>query len=99
MKPEEAVDEVNSWAKKSTKGLIKNLLSNGSVNRDTVLILANALYFKGSWDRKFDASRTKTRDSRLLNGQIVRAPFMTTDDSVSRHSYLCLDDFKILRMV
>lgn len=46
---------VNSWAEKETNGLIKEVLSPGSVHSLTRLLFANALYFKGVWDEKFDA--------------------------------------------
>ncbi|EXB72243.1 hypothetical protein L484_009126 [Morus notabilis] len=50
-KADEAVAEVNSWAEKATKGLIKQVLPPGSLDSRTLLVLANALYFKGSWDQ------------------------------------------------
>nr|ACJ85832.1 unknown [Medicago truncatula]AFK44565.1 unknown [Medicago truncatula] len=56
----EVTNEVNSWAEKETNGLIKELLPLGSVNNATRLIFANALYFKGAWNDKFDASKRKT---------------------------------------
>ncbi|KAL9259931.1 Thylakoidal processing peptidase 1, chloroplastic-like protein [Drosera capensis] len=54
----EATSEVNSWAEKETNDLIKEVLPVGSVDHTTRLILANAVYFKGAWDEKFDASKT-----------------------------------------
>lgn len=99
VKPLEAVDVINSWAEKATKGLITKLLPYDSVNYDTALVLANALYFKGKWDKKFDASRTQARNFHLLNGQIVQAPFMTTDSFLGRyHLYKCFDGFKVLQI-
>ncbi|KAB2628024.1 serpin-ZX-like [Pyrus ussuriensis x Pyrus communis] len=43
----------------------------------TRLIFTNALYFKGAWTEKFDASATKEQDFHLLDGSAVKAPFMT----------------------
>lgn len=74
LKANEAVDEVNSWAKKATKGLINVLLPYGSINPDTALALENALYFKGSWEKKYDASKTRTRNFHLLDGQFFEFP-------------------------
>lgn len=51
VKPLEAVDVINSWAEKATKGLKKQVLPPGSLDSKTLLVLANALYFKGSWDQ------------------------------------------------
>ena len=99
LQADEAVDEVNSWAEKETKGLISELLPYGSLHKWTVLVFANALYFKGSWHQKFDPSRTQTRDFHLLNGQIVRVPFMTTAEiGFDRFFYRCFDGFKVLKI-
>ncbi|XP_068313566.1 serpin-ZX-like [Pyrus communis] len=69
---------VNSWAEKETRGLIKEVLPPGSVDSSTRLIFANALYFKGAWTEKFDASQTKEHDFHLLDGSTVQVPFMTS---------------------
>ncbi|XP_061947397.1 serpin-Z7-like [Populus nigra] len=45
---------------------------------DTALVLANELYFKGAWDRKFDATKTEYKDFHLLNGQIAQVPLMSS---------------------
>ena len=45
-KPNEAVTEINSWVANRTNNLITDLLSSSSVNRDTLLVLSNTVYFK-----------------------------------------------------
>ncbi|KAK1407522.1 hypothetical protein QVD17_39138 [Tagetes erecta] len=88
-----AAKEVNLWAEKQTKGLIKQVLPSSSVNNLTWLILANAIYFKGVWKRKFDSSMTEKSDFHLLNGEKVLVPFMKCYKS----QYVCeYDDFKVL---
>ncbi|XP_020552141.1 serpin-Z1C-like isoform X2 [Sesamum indicum] len=77
-KADEVRDEVNSWAESITGGLIKEILPLGSLNQDTALVLTNALYFKGAWNRIFDTTRTKTMIFHLLNREEVRVPFMTS---------------------
>ncbi|KAL5074762.1 hypothetical protein RYX36_013746, partial [Vicia faba] len=57
-------NEVNLWAEKE---LIKELLPQGSIESDTRIVFANALYFKGVWNDKFDASLTKKYKFHLLN--------------------------------
>ncbi|CAN6587546.1 unnamed protein product [Malus baccata var. baccata] len=69
---------VNSWAEKETSGLIKDLLPPRSLDSSTRLIFTNALYFKGVWTEKFDASATKEHDFHLLDWSTVKAPFMTS---------------------
>jgi serpin B len=71
---------VNSWVEKITSGLIKEILPPGSVDHTTRLVLGNALYFKGAWSEKFDASKTKDSDFQLLDGSSVQAPFMSSTE-------------------
>ncbi|XP_008220716.1 PREDICTED: serpin-ZX [Prunus mume] len=89
----EVTSGVNSWAEKETSGLIKEILPPGSVDSSTRLIFANALYFKGAWNEKFDASTTKQHDFHLLDGSTVKAPFMTSEKKQFVSSY---DGFTVL---
>ncbi|KAF5178382.1 Serpin-zx [Thalictrum thalictroides] len=89
----EVTSEVNSWAENETSGLIKEILPSGSVDSSTRLIFANALYFKGAWNEKFDASHTKDHDFHLLDGTSVQVPFMTSKEKQYLSEY---DGFKVL---
>ncbi|CAM8938461.1 unnamed protein product [Rhodiola kirilowii] len=89
----EVTSEVNSWADEKTSGLIKDILPPGSVDHTTRLILTNAIYFKGSWTEKFDASATKDCDFHLLTSSTVKAPFMT---SKKKQLVAEFDEFKVL---
>ncbi|KAH7849782.1 hypothetical protein Vadar_022882 [Vaccinium darrowii] len=96
-KANQVVDEINSWASTASRGLIKNILQHESIFEDTILILANGLYFKGIWGScyKFDARRTEKRKFYLLNGSTVSVPFMTSSEN-----YYCgsFDGFKVLKI-
>ncbi|KAG2585879.1 serpin-ZXA-like [Panicum virgatum] len=88
-KAAEAAGQVNSWVEKITSGLIKEILPPGSVDNTTRLVLGNALYFKGAWTEKFDASKTKDSEFHLLDGSSVQAPFMSSKEKqyvVSRNN-------------
>ncbi|XP_057419050.1 serpin-ZX-like [Lotus japonicus] len=94
-KADQACHEVNSWVEKKTNGLIKELLHPSAINKLTRLIFANALHFKGEWERKFDASRTYKYHFHLLNGKSVQVPFMRDHED----QYItAFDGFKILRL-
>ncbi|RHN70235.1 putative Serpin family protein [Medicago truncatula] len=86
-------NEVNIWAEKETNGLIKEILPQGSINNLSRLVFANALYFKGSWNQKIDASTTKDYDFYLLNGSSVKVSFMT---SKKKQFIRAFDGFKVL---
>ena len=70
-----AASVVNDWAEKNTSGRIKNIIS-GRLPGDTSLVLANAIYFKGNWDRKFDPASTKQQPFHLLAGAQKQVPMM-----------------------
>ncbi|CAA7055930.1 unnamed protein product [Microthlaspi erraticum] len=63
--------------------------------RESKLILANALYFKGAWSEKFNAKLTKDKDFHLLDGTSVKVPFMTNYKDQYVEEY---DDFQVLRL-
>lgn len=89
----EVANQVNQWAEKETSGLIKEILPADSVDSATRLVFANALYFKGAWDEKFDASVTKDNKFHLLNGTSLQVPFMT---SKKKQYIKAFDGFKVL---
>ncbi|KAF7246043.1 Leukocyte elastase inhibitor [Varanus komodoensis] len=57
--------QINEWVNKQTEGKIQELLSEGSVNELTKLVLVNAIYFKGSWEEKFPEEDTQELPFRL----------------------------------
>ncbi|XP_055375067.1 serine protease inhibitor 88Ea-like [Condylostylus longicornis] len=58
-KPEECRKQINKWVSDLTKNEIPEFLSQGDVSSQTNMILANAAYFKGEWESKFDTKNTK----------------------------------------
>lgn len=94
-KASEAATEVNTWVENATAGLIKNLLEPHSINRNTQLILTNALYFKGAWSEKFDPTETKEGEFHLLDGTTVQAPFLSSTKKQYVSSY---NDFSVLKL-
>ncbi|KAK1407527.1 hypothetical protein QVD17_39143 [Tagetes erecta] len=89
----EVVNEVNSWAKKHTNGVIEQVLPVDALKKFTSLVFANAIYFKGVWSQKFNRAKTKESDFHLLDGNKVRVPFMTSKEEQFVERY---DDFKVL---
>ncbi|XP_010418441.1 PREDICTED: serpin-Z1-like [Camelina sativa] len=94
-KAEEVRIEVNSWVEHHTNNLIMDLLPPRSVTEETEKIYANALYFKGAWERPFEKSYTKDKDFHLVNGTSVSVPFMTSYADQYVRAY---DGFKVLRL-
>lgn len=74
--PETVRASINRWIEQQTNHKIQNLLQPGAVTPDTRLVLANAIYFKGSWVDPFDKGATRPDDFHVSASQSVRAPFM-----------------------
>lgn len=51
------VHAINNWCSEHTQGKISDVF--GKLPANAVMVLANALYFKASWDTPFDARLTK----------------------------------------
>ncbi|XP_067906094.1 leukocyte elastase inhibitor-like [Heterodontus francisci] len=62
---DETRQEINKWVEAQTEDKIQDLLGQGSVDRDTRLVLVNAIYFKGSWAEKFDEQYTEEMPFKL----------------------------------
>uniref|UniRef100_A0A182K1I4 Serpin domain-containing protein n=1 Tax=Anopheles christyi TaxID=43041 RepID=A0A182K1I4_9DIPT len=56
--PDEQRVYINRWVENATRGQIKDLLVPGAITRNTKLAIANAAYFKGTWQTKFKAAET-----------------------------------------
>ncbi|XP_007901224.2 leukocyte elastase inhibitor [Callorhinchus milii] len=67
--PEVARNTINSWVEIKTDGKIQKLLSADHITDLTRLVLVNAVYFKGSWEHKFNETDTLVKPFRLNKGQ------------------------------
>jgi serpin B len=52
---------INDWVAQQTQGKITNLFPQGALDDTTRLVLANAFYFKATWENSFDPAGTKKR--------------------------------------
>jgi serpin B len=66
-----AAPAINAWVSDKTRGLIGEIVQP-PVDPNTVMMLINALYFKGDWARAFDGK--KTRDDRFTRADGSEAP-------------------------
>jgi serine protease inhibitor len=64
-----AYQAVNGWIEGKTNGLIKDMLDK--LDPNAVMLLVNAIYFKGKWQSQFDKAKT------------VKMPFYKPDGSKS----------------
>ncbi|MCC6511558.1 MAG: serpin family protein [Pirellulaceae bacterium] len=49
---------INDWVSDNTREKIQNIIPAGALSRETRLVIANAIYFKGNWSQPFQSSLT-----------------------------------------
>jgi serine protease inhibitor len=69
-----APKQINSWIEAKTNGLIKNMVEK--LNENTVMLLINAIYFKGKWKSQFDVKNTENKPFYKPDGTISQVPMM-----------------------
>uniref|UniRef100_A0A8C2MBZ7 Serpin B7 n=2 Tax=Cricetulus griseus TaxID=10029 RepID=A0A8C2MBZ7_CRIGR len=55
---EETRYKINKWIENETHGKIKKVLGGSSLSSSAVMVLVNAVYFKGKWKSAFNKSET-----------------------------------------
>ena len=78
--PQAAAAAINAWAEQNTNGRIKNLVQTNSFSPDSLLVLANAVYFHGKWKNEFYEYSTEPSDFWLDKSQKISVPMMTQTD-------------------
>lgn len=73
---EQARQTINTWVEEQTQGKITELLKPGVLEPATVLVLTNAIYFKGTWQSQFDPDRTADAPFTIAPGREVQVPMM-----------------------
>ncbi|BFZ05359.1 hypothetical protein BsWGS_08398 [Bradybaena similaris] len=68
--------EINDFVKDTTEGLIPNIISPGSINSMTVMVLVNAIFFNGTWAEKFTEYKTKKQNFQKLGGATSQVDMM-----------------------
>ena len=64
----QSVDVVNDWANRNTNGRIPTILDR--IDPDLVMLLMNAIYFKGDWRERFKESDTRDATFTALRGEV-----------------------------
>jgi len=83
--PDGERSRINNWVKEKTQGKIPDILSPGTINSLTVLVLANALYFKADWQNKFNPEFTRKQDYTLSSGKTIKVDMMRKGSIDSRN--------------
>jgi serpin B len=71
----QSAQTINRWADKRTHGKIQDIV-RWPFDPATRVVLANAIYFKGKWERPFDKKVTRPHTFHLANGGQKDVPTM-----------------------
>lgn len=91
--PRKAADTINGWVDENTHGKIPKIIA--TPDRNTRLVITDAVYFKGRWASPFNKKATQTRTFHLQDGGSVTAPMMVQS---GEYPYFENDRFQAIRL-
>jgi len=94
--PEAARQAINAWVEQATQDKIQDLVPPDAINSLTRLVLANAIYFNGSWRYPFNESATAEGTFFLLDGSETMVEMMKL--SGERLPYSRRDSFQVVKL-
>ncbi|NXO97551.1 A1AT antiproteinase, partial [Certhia brachydactyla] len=81
--PPEAIKEINKYVETKTHGKIVDLVK--SLDPETMMVLINYIYFRGSWERPFYSSNTRDDDFFLDGKNSVKVKMMYQNKAFNVH--------------
>jgi serpin B len=94
--PEGARNAINNWVAEETEGKIQDLIPAGAINPLTRLVLANAIYFYGSWMHPFDQNATSEAPFFTLDGSEISVDMMRLNGE--RFLYRQGDNYQVVNL-
>jgi len=94
--PEESRVTINDWVEEKTNDRIKDLFPPNSIYPDVVLVLTNAIYFKGDWLVEFDEESTSKELFHVSPTEGVEVDMMSLQGE--RFNYTETDEMQILEL-
>ena len=76
--PRAMFDAVNAWGDRETRGMIPKVLQQDPP-RDLAMLLANAVYFAGTWRDRFDPAKTSPGPFQLEGSTTATVPMMARE--------------------
>ena len=70
-------DIINQWIEDNTNGLIKDMIDK--LEPDVVMLLINAIYFKGIWKYQFDEGDTEQKTFFKTGDETIEVPMMNQE--------------------
>lgn len=92
---EQARQTINAWVADQTQRMIRELLREGDLNPADVLVLTDAIYFKGNWASRFDRQHTQDAPFRIDGSQSVVVPMM---QQLAPFAFATTDELDLLEL-
>lgn len=89
----QSVAAINRWVNANTKGKIPKIVDR--IDPQQVMLLINAVYFKGQWQKRFEKTLTQNQPFYLLGGQQKQVPMMAQSGN---YLYLRGDKFQAVSL-
>lgn len=91
--PDAAVASINRWVRQETGGRIPAIVNY--LDRNTKLMLVNAIYFNAKWDLPFKEDNTYEEPFHLLDGQEKPVPMM---HQMEHYKYMAGDGYQAIQL-
>ncbi|XP_043650524.1 serine protease inhibitor 42Dd-like isoform X2 [Drosophila teissieri] len=74
--PNKAASIINKWVDNQTRGKIRDIVTPNDMT-DLIMVILNAIYFKGQWAFKFNPKVTRKEDFRISDQKSVPVEMMS----------------------
>ena len=82
VEPEACRAAINEWVEKQTNYKISDLLGPGAITPNTNMVLVNAIYFKGLWEKPFRSVDTVEMDFNVSARENVKVKMMKSSQQI-----------------
>ena len=77
--PEGSRRRINKWVEDQTNNKIRNLIPQVGIDVMSLIVLTNAIYFKGDWDKAFESSKNKYEMFHVSKSESVMVEMMNME--------------------
>ncbi|MCH9658684.1 serpin family protein [archaeon] len=82
---DDGINKINEWTSEKTQGKIQDILSPGSTDELTRMVITNAIYFKGKWGEPFEPRNTSEGTFWTDKDKSVTVPMMKIPAEMFRY--------------
>ena len=94
--PERSRQTINNFIARQTNNKIKNLIPPGMIDPNTRIVITDSVYFKGTWEWKFDKKNTANKEFKITPSEKVNVPMMVMEGRF--FNYADLGDLQLLEL-